>query len=146
MPVTDDGELRRILERAQTIAVVGLSDNPHRPSFGVAANLKANGYTIIPVNPNLSGALGEPAVDSLAEIERHVDVVDVFRRPEHAVAIAEQAVAIGADTLWLQQGIINHEAMRIAEAGGLNAVQDRCMRVEYQRLVARRSSPRSNPG
>ncbi len=136
MSVTDDAELRRILERAQTIAVVGLSDKPHRPSFGVAAYLKANGYTIIPVNPNLSEALGEPAIDSLAEIERHVDIVEVFRRPEHAVAIAEQAVAIGADTLWLQQGITDHEAMRIAAAGGLDAVQDLCMRVEHQRLVA----------
>ncbi len=80
--------------------------------------------------------LGEPAFDSLAEIEGHVDVVEVFRRPKYTVAIAEQAVATGADALWLQRGIVNHKAMRIAEAGGLDAVQDRCMRIEHRRLIA----------
>jgi predicted CoA-binding protein len=137
MPVTDDAGLGEILRAARTIAVVGLSDDPARPSHGVALHLKANGFTIIPVNPNLIEALGERAVGSLADIEGHVDIVDVFRRPEHAPALAREAVSIGSGTFWLQLGIANDVAMRIAEAGGLYAVQNRCLRVEYQRLVGR---------
>lgn len=137
MPVTDGDGLRHILESAHTIAVVGLSDNPARPSHSVSIFMKAHGYAIIPVNPHLTEVLGEPAVGSLEDIEGPVDIVGVFRQVEHAPGIARQAVEIGAGTLWLQVGIESDEAMRIAEAGGLQAVQDRCLRVEYQRLLGR---------
>ena len=139
MPVTDDAGLVEILRAARTIAVVGLSDNPAKPSHSVALYLKANGFTIIAVNPNVGEVLGARALESLQEIDRHVDIVNVFRRPEHAPALARAAVAIGAGTFWLQLGIVNDEAVRIAELGGLHAVQNRCLRIEYQRLLGRPS-------
>ena len=124
-----------MLLRASTIAVVGLSANPARPSHGVALFLKARGCNVVAVNPNVAEVFGEPAVSSLGEIEGPIDIVNVFRRPEHAPEVARQAVAAGAGALWLQLGVVSEEAMRIARAGGLAAVQDRCIRVEYQRLL-----------
>ena len=138
MPVTNDDDLREIIEQSHRIAVVGLSSNPLRPSNGVALFLKANGFDIVPVNPNETVVHGADAVADLAQIDGHVDIVNVFRRPEHCVDIARAAVEIGASALWLQQGIRNDEAMAIAEAAGLKAVQDRCLRVEVQRLLRRR--------
>ena len=138
MPVTNDDDLREIIQQSHRIAVVGLSSNPLRPSNGVALFLKANGFDIVPVNPNETVVHGADAVADLAQIDGHVDIVNVFRRPEHCVDIARAAVEIGASALWLQQGIRNDEAMAIAEAGGLKAVQDRCLRVEVQRLLRRR--------
>ena len=137
MPVTSDDDLREIIEHSHRIAVVGLSSNSARPSNGVALFLKANGFDIVPVNPNETAVLGADAVADLGLIEGPVDVVNVFRRPEYCADIARAAVEIGAGALWLQQGIRNDEAMAIAEAGGLKAVQDRCLRVEVQRLRRR---------
>ncbi len=137
MPVTDDDTLRQVIEQARRIAVVGLSSNPLRPSNSVALFLKANGFDIIPVNPNETAVFGEPAVSDLSQIDGHVDIVDVFRRPEHCTGIAQAAVDVQADVLWLQQGIRNEGAMKIAETGGLKAVQDRCLRVELVRLLRR---------
>ncbi len=137
MAVIGDAGLGEVVRAAQTIAVVGLSDNPARPSHGVAVYLKANGFTIIAVNPNVGEVLGEPALDSLQEIDAHVDIVNVFRRPEFCADVARDAVRIGAGTLWLQLGIRNDEALRIAEAAGLHAAQNRCLRIEHQRMVAR---------
>ncbi len=138
MPVTNDDDLREIIEQSHRIAVVGLSSNPLRPSNGVALFLKANGFDIVPVNPNETVVNGAHAVADLEQIEGHIDIVNVFRRPEHCVDISRAAVEIGARALWLQQGIRSDEAMAIAEAGGLKAVQDRCLRVEVQRLLRRR--------
>ena len=138
MPVTNDDDLREIIQQSHRIAVVGLSSNPLRPSNGVALFLKANGFDIVPVNPNETVVHGADAVADLGQIDGHVDIVNVFRRPEHGVDIARAAVEIGARALWLQQGVRNDEAMAIAEAGGLKAVQDRCLRVEVQRLLRRR--------
>ena len=138
MPVTNDDDLREIIQQSHRIAVVGLSSNSARPSNGVALFLKANGFDIVPVNPNETVVNGADAVADLGQIDGHVDIVNVFRRPEHCVDIARAAVEIGASALWLQQGIRNDEAMAIAEAGGLKAVQDRCLRVEVQRLLRRR--------
>ena len=138
MPVTTDDALREIIEQSHRIAVVGLSSNPSRPSNGVALFLKANGFDIVPVNPNETVVLGVDAVSDLGQIDGPVDIVNVFRRPEFCADIARTAVEIGARVLWLQQGIRNDEAMAIAEAGGLKAVQDRCLRVEVQRLRRRR--------
>lgn len=117
-----DAELRELLESAHRIAVVGLSDKIERPSFGVAAYLKANGFEVVPVNPTIESAVGEPAVDDLSEVAQPIDIVDVFRRAEHCAEIARSAVQAGARAIWLQEGIVNEEAMAIAREGGLLAV------------------------
>ncbi|MBM4436634.1 MAG: CoA-binding protein [Actinobacteria bacterium] len=130
-----DRALAALLRQAKTIAVVGLSADPTRASFRVAEFLQARGYAIIPVNPNVSDVLGVPAVASLSDLRQPVDIVDVFRRPEHCAEIAALAVAIGARVLWLQLGIVSDEAMAIAGRAGLTAVQDRCLKVEWQRLI-----------
>jgi predicted CoA-binding protein len=132
----DDRELRALLGSARVVAVVGLSSKSHRPSHEVAAYLQAAGYRIIPVNPNEVSVLGERAYASLAEIpsDIEVDVVDVFRRAEETPAIARDAVAIGAKAMWLQEGIVNDEAARIAIEGGLDVVMGLCMRQTRQRF------------
>ncbi|MBX5468131.1 MAG: CoA-binding protein [Firmicutes bacterium] len=123
-----------ILEQAKVIAVVGLSDRPDRPSYGVAQFLQAHGCRIIPVNPQVTSVLGEVAYPSLGAIPREVtvDVVDVFRRADQTPAVAAEAVAIGAKALWLQLGIVSPEAATIASAGGLTVVMDRCMKIEWE--------------
>ena len=129
-----DDELRAILGSSKVIAVVGLSSKPWRPSHEVASYLQAKGYRIIPVNPNETEVLGEHAYASLDDVAEHVDCVDVFRRSEHTPAIARQAVRVGARVLWLQEGIIDAEAYRIATDGGLAVVMGACMMRERQRL------------
>jgi predicted CoA-binding protein len=131
-----DRELRSILGEAETIAVVGLSSNPKRPSYDVAEFLQSNGYRIVPVNPNETEVLGEPAFHSLLDVpaEIRIDVVDVFRRAEQTPEIAEQAVARGAKVLWLQEGIANDEARRIGEDAGLTVVMGVCIKKQQQRL------------
>jgi uncharacterized protein len=134
--VPSDPELRSILGDAHTIAVVGLSSNPERPSYEVAEYLQSKGYRIVPVNPNETEVLGEPAYPTLADIpgDIEIDVVDVFRRAEQTPTIAEQAVARGAKVLWLQEGIANDDARRIGEASGLSVVMGVCMRKQSLRL------------
>ncbi|MDP6348760.1 MAG: CoA-binding protein [Chloroflexota bacterium] len=134
MLVTADDQLRRILDNARTIAIVGLSDREDRSSYGIGEFLFDRGYDVIPVNPNISEFHGIPAVVALADIEVPIDIVDVFRRAEFTADIAREAVAAGAGTLWLQLGIVNDEAMAIAEAGGLDTVQDLCIAVSYRML------------
>ena len=129
-----DQELRSILGDAKTIAVVGLSSNPERTSFGVAQYLQAKGYKIIPVNPGESAVLGERAYASLDEVPEPVDVVDVFRRAAETPPVAAQAVAIGAKVLWLQDGIVNDDARRIAEEAGLTVIMGVCIRTTDRRL------------
>ncbi|SFI28891.1 Predicted CoA-binding protein [Paenibacillus sp. UNC496MF] len=128
-------EIKRILEETETIAVVGLSDNPERTSHMIAQAMQAKGYRIVPVNPNADTILGERAYASLKDIPFQVDVVDVFRRSEFTPPIAEEAVAIGAKTLWLQLGVVNDEAAEIARQGGLNVIMDRCIKVEDSILL-----------
>lgn len=132
--IPSDAALRSILDDARTIAVVGLSSSPHRDSYGVARFLQDRGYRVIPVNPNEAEVLGERAYRSLTEVAEPVDLVDVFRRPEHAPEVAREAVAKGAKALWLQLGIVNDEARRIAEEGGLAVVMGACIRTEIRRL------------
>jgi uncharacterized protein len=134
--VPSDPELRSILGDARTIAVVGLSSNPERPSYEVAEYLQSKGYRIVPVNPNETEVLGERAYPSLADIpaDIEVDVVDVFRRAEQTPEVAEAAVARGAKVLWLQEGIANDDARQIGEAAGLSVVMGVCMRQESKRL------------
>ena len=125
--------IEEILRQSRTIAVVGLSSDPIRPSYGIARALQSYGYRVIPVNPKESEVLGEKSYASLRDIPDAVDLVNVFRRPEQTPAVAQDAVAIGARALWLQSGIENDEAERIAIAGGLDVVMDRCIMVEHRK-------------
>ena len=127
-------ELRRILKNNHTIAVVGLSADWYRPSYFAAKYMQEHGFRIIPVNPKYDEILGEKCYPNLKAIPEAVDIVDVFRKPDDCVPIAEDAVAIGAKVLWLQLGVMNEEAARVAKAGGLEVVMDRCVKIEYARL------------
>ena len=126
-------DLERILGYARRIAVVGLSDDPSRASYGVARALLDGGYEIVPVNPTIDEVFGLQAYPSLLDVPGDVDLVDVFRRPEHTPSVARDAVEIGAGGLWLQLGIRSAEARRIAEAAGLDYVEDMCLKVEVAR-------------
>jgi predicted CoA-binding protein len=126
----------RILTTNKTIAMVGLSPDPMRPSHFAAIYMQAEGYDIIPVNPRVAGStiLGQPVYASLSDIPRPVDIVDVFRKPQDCPPIAEEAVKIGAKVLWLQLGVTSPEAEEIARAAGLEFVQDRCVKIEHARF------------
>ena len=132
----EDRELRALLGDAHTIAVVGLSSKPNRPSYGVAAYLQDHRYRIVPVNPRETEVLGEPAYPSLRDLppDIAVDVVDVFRRSEETPDVARDAVAIGAKVLWLQEDIINEEAYRIADDAGLDVIMGVCIMKTKRRL------------
>jgi predicted CoA-binding protein len=127
-------ELRRILKTNHTIAVIGLSADWYRPSYFAAKYMQEHGFRIIPVNPKYDEILGEKCYPNLKAIPEPVDIVDVFRKPDDCVPIAQDAVAIAAKVLWLQLGVVNEEAARVAEAGGLEVVMDRCVKIEYARL------------
>ncbi len=134
-----DAEIRAILSRPATIAVVGCSDNPARDSLRIAMLLKRKGFRVIPVNPRLApdalmSALGERCYPDLASIPQAVEIVDVFRRPEHLPAIAEAAIAKGARVLWCQLGVVNLKAAERARSAGMTVVMDRCPAIEYGRL------------
>ena len=130
----DISTLRRILRDCKTIAVVGLSAEWHRPSFFVAKYLQQHGYSIVPVNPRYAEVLGERCYPSLDAIDVAIDMVDVFRRTDDVLPIAQQAIAIGARCLWQQIGVVNVEAAELARAAGLDAVIDRCVKIEHARL------------
>ena len=131
-------QLQKILQQARCIAVVGLSAEWHRPSFFAAKYMQEHGYRIVPVNPRYAnteaGILGERCYADLAEIPFRVDMVDVFRRTEDVLPIAQQAVAIGATCLWQQIGVVNLEADRLARDAGLDSVMDRCVKIEHGRF------------
>jgi uncharacterized protein len=131
-----DDVLRQILDRARTIAVVGLSDKPERDSNEIARYLQGQGYRIVPVNPMLSEVLGEPAYPTVGAIpsEVRVDVVDIFRRPEQVPPIVEEAVARGVPVVWMQSGISNPEASARGRAAGATVVEDLCIMVQHRRL------------
>jgi predicted CoA-binding protein len=131
---TDSPTLRRILTACRTIAVVGLSAEWHRPSYFAAKYMQQHGYRIVPVNPRYDEVLGERCYPSLTDIPHPVDMVDVFRRTEDVLPIAEQAIAIGAKCLWQQLGVQNLEADALARAAGLDSVMDRCVKIEHARL------------
>ncbi|RXT05752.1 CoA-binding protein [Ammoniphilus sp. CFH 90114] len=129
-------ERKEILEQAKTIAVVGLSDNPDKTSYMVTQAMQAKGYKIIPVNPTVKEVLGEKAVASLTEIEEPVDIINVFRRSEQIMPVAEEAVKYGkAKVFWLQQGIYNEEAAEYCEKHGMKVVMDQCIKVDHAILV-----------
>ncbi|MES1929091.1 CoA-binding domain-containing protein [Salinisphaera dokdonensis CL-ES53] len=133
--LTEDTPIREILAQTRRVAVVGLSSNESRPSFGVAKALKEEGYGIVPVNPNEDKVLGENAFPDLSHVTGLADVVDVFRSPEHVPEIVEACIRRGVRTLWLQEGVVHEEAAQKAADAGIDVVMDRCMLKEYRRLL-----------
>jgi len=133
--VDDIAGIRRILAQCRTIAVVGLSPNWYRPSNFAAKYMQDKGYRVIPVNPAYQEVLGQRCFPSLSAIGEPVDMVDCFRKPQDIPPIAREAVAIGAKVLWMQLGIRNQEAARIALDGGLDVVMDRCVKIEHARIL-----------
>jgi predicted CoA-binding protein len=129
--------IQRVIHTAKTIAIVGLSKNELRASYFVGFYLRRHGYRVIPVNPRESEILGEESFKSLVDVPGHVDIVNVFRAPEALPRIAEEAVAVGATNLWCQFSVVNEEGGRIAEAGGLSVIMDRCIKVEHARYAGR---------
>ena len=129
--------IQRVIHGAKTVAVVGLSKNPLRASFFVGYYLRRHGYRVIPVNPREDEILGERSLKSLADVPVPIDIVNVFRAPDALPGIAAEAAAVGAKTLWCQFGVINADGARIAEAGGLTVVMDRCIKVEHARYIGR---------
>jgi len=129
--------IQRVLHTANTIAIVGLSNNELRASYFVGYYLRRHGYHVIPVNPRQTEILGQTCYPSLLDVPEPIDIVDVFRAPDALAGIARDAVAIGARVLWCQYGVINEEGARIAEDGSLTVVMDRCLKVEHARYVGR---------
>jgi predicted CoA-binding protein len=127
--------IRKVLRESKTIAVVGLSPKPNRPSHQVARYLMEVGYTIIPVNPGQDIILGQTCYSNLRDIPTPVDMVDIFRRQEEVVPIVEDAIGIGARFIWMQQGIVNEEAAEKAEAAGLIVIMDRCTKIDHMNLL-----------
>ena len=133
MIIDDIPGIRRILNENRTVAMVGLSANWYRPSHFAAKYLQIHGYRVIPVTPSYEEILGETCYPSLLGMPEPVDVVDCFRKPEEIPALARQAIEIGAKVLWMQLGIVNEEAARVASEAGLDVVMNRCMKIEYAR-------------
>lgn len=131
----DDNALRQLLRTTRVIAVVGLSDDPARPSYSVARYLQAQGYQIVPINPDVSEVLGEAAYPDLASVPVEIDLVDIFRRADAVGPHVDEAIQKGTKAVWLQLGIRNDAALQKAERHGLQAVQDLCIAVEHRRLI-----------
>jgi predicted CoA-binding protein len=127
----------KLLQNAKTIAVVGLSSRRSRPSYGVSEYMQSVGYRIIPVNPNETEVLGERAYSSLEEIPGHVDIVDIFRRSESVPEVVDAAIRIGANGVWMQEGVIHEAAADKARAAGLEVVMDRCILKEHRKMLVK---------
>ncbi len=134
MTVEDDAGLSSILKSARTVACVGVSSNPAKPSYGIFQYLAEAGYHMIPVNPTTPEIMGRPTYGDVASIPEKVDVVQVFRKPEDVPAVVEDAIKAGAKVVWMQEGIVNQQAAQRAEQAGLQVVMDRCMMQTHQRL------------
>lgn len=132
--MSDIPTLRRILKDSRTVAMVGLSANWYRPSYFAAKYLLDHGFRVLPVTPTYEEILGQRCYASLRDVPEPIDVVDCFRRSDQIIALAEDAVAIGAKVLWMQLGVVNEEAARIAGSAGVEVVMNRCMKIEYARL------------
>ena len=135
MASTND-DIGKLLTNAKTIAVVGLSDSPLRPSHGVSAYMQSQGYRIIPVNPAIRGALGEKAVASLAEIKEKIDIVDVFRRSEFVPEVVDEAIRLKVPAIWMQEGVVHEAAAEKARKAGIVVVMDRCILKEHRARFA----------
>ena len=136
MPLTSDQDIAELLTETRTIALVGASDRPNRPSYGVMRYLQEHGYRVIPINPQITGehVHGEYIWRELSQIEEPIDMVDIFRRSEAAGEAVDEAIKIGAKSVWMQIGVINAEAAARAEAAGLKVVMDRCPKIDIPRL------------
>jgi uncharacterized protein len=132
---TQPEAIRSLLQQARTIAVVGISAKPDRPSHEVAHYLQRAGYTIIPVNPAYEEVLGQKCYPSLHEVPGKIDLVDVFRKPAEVMGVVDEAIAVGAGSVWLQLGVIAPDAADKAAAAGLKVVSDRCTKIEHRRLI-----------
>jgi predicted CoA-binding protein len=133
----DPMTIQRVLHRARTVAIVGLSRNELRASYFVGYYLRRHGYHVVPVNPRESEVLGEKSYQSLLDVPGPIDIVNVFRAPDALPGIAAEAVAIGAGAMWCQFTVINQEGAEIAEAGGMTVIMDRCIKVEHARYIGR---------
>ncbi len=131
MPATDADQIADVLSSAKTIAVVGVSDNPMRPSYGVAAYLQHHGYRIIPVNPGVESVLGEKSYASLLDVPEKIDIVDIFRCSENVPPIVEQAIQIKVPVIWMQETVVHEEAANKAREKGIVVVMDRCILKEH---------------
>jgi len=131
---TNESTMRDILSNAKTIAVVGHSDKSHRTSYQIADYLRRAGYTVYPVNPTVDEIDGEPSYASLADVPAPIDIVNVFRRSEHLTRVVQDAIEVGATTVWTQLGVDDPEARQMALEAGLNIATDRCIKVEHMRL------------
>ena len=135
MTINVDNELRQILKTIRKVASVGVSSNEEKPSYWIFNYLKEHGYQMLPVNPTAAEILGQKTYPDLASIPQSIDVVQVFRKSEDVPPVVEQAIKVGAKIVWMQKGIINEEAARMAESAGLKVVMDRCMMETHQRLL-----------
>lgn len=135
MPITDTETLRDILGDAKVIAVVGHSDKWHRTSYQIGRLLKQWGYTVYPVNPEIDEVDGDKVYATLADVPEKVDIVNVFRRSEYVAGVVEEAMALGTPVVWTQLGVVDHDAARRAEEAGLPVVMNKCIKVEYMRLM-----------
>ena len=133
--VSRSDEIGDLLARAKTIAVVGLSDNPLRPSYGVSAYMQAQGYKIVPVNPHIAQALGEKSYRSLSEVPENIDIVNIFRRPEFVEEVVEQAINLKLPAIWMQEGVINERAAEKARRAGMFVAMDLCILKEHKARV-----------
>lgn len=132
MTTNANDEIGTLLKKSKNIAVVGLSDSPLRPSYGVSAYMQTHGYKIIPVNPTIRGALGEKAVPSLSDVQEKIDIVDVFRRSEYVSQIVDEAIRLKVPAIWLQEGVIDEAAAEKARKAGIHVVMDRCILKEHR--------------
>jgi uncharacterized protein len=135
MPLEDDQQIESLLRTTKTIAVVGASPKPWRDSGSIAQFLAARGYKVYPVNPAYQEVLGMKCYPDIKSIGSKIDMVDIFRRPEEVLPIIEESIAVGAKSVWMQLGVINEEAAKRAEDGGLSVVMDRCIAIEHRRLI-----------
>jgi len=124
--------IRELLERSKTIAVVGLSNSPLRPSHGVSAYMQTHGYRIIPVNPQIKGALGERAYRSLLEVPERIDIVNIFRRPQFVGEVVNHAIQLKVPVIWMQEEVVNEEAAEKARQAGIFVIMDRCILKEHR--------------
>ena len=133
MPVTEAEQITELLKTAKTIAVVGLTDSPLRPSYGVTQYMRSQGYRIIPVNPNISEWEGEKAYSSLLDVPEKVDIVNIFRRPDAVPEVVEQTIQIKAPAIWMQEGVVHEVAAERARQAGILVVMDLCILKEHRR-------------
>ena len=133
--MNESEQIAELLKNARTIAVLGLSDNPMRTSYGVSEYMQSQGYRIVPVNPLIRESLGEKAYASLSDVSEKLDIVNVFRRPEFVPEVVEEAIRVGVPAIWMQEGVVHEEAAARARAAGMFVVMDRCILKEHRRWV-----------